>query len=109
LLLKCHGISGENIRDRVGTYHHFVKYTACRVGHLVELVDTTYTTIAEYKRSTKRRKGSARFHLTVDRHEPFKHKLLGIGITGNISCKTNSRRTFARCIDASGSDFVHIL
>lgn len=35
------------------TYHDFVQNATCCVRHLVELIDTTYTSVAQYKRTTR--------------------------------------------------------
>ena len=79
-------------RPEIGpTHHNLVQYTSCRIGHLVKLVDAAYTAVGEDEGST------------------LQHELLRVWVSGHICCETDCRRAFARGVDASRGDLVHIL
>ena len=61
------------------------------VVHFVKLIDTAYATVWE------------------DQGTTLEDELLGLWVTSDVNSKTHCWTSFARGVDTSGSDFVHIL
>ena len=61
------------------------------VVHFVKLIDTAYATVWK------------------DQGATLEDELLGLWVTSDVNSKTYCWTSFARGVDTSGSDFVHIL